>query len=131
LETPKILSAHKRRVGEIESKITHQKMKPKKESKSEDISASRSEKKGTTSAMMKAPIQVAARMAAQVPHPLAVLPYLCLELSKMRKCTNRAVTLAYKTPRKIRVGIMKEKATSFSVWLPRDPKAGAVTLWSG
>ena len=51
---------------------TPQKMKPKKLSKREDIKESRSEKKGMTSAMMKAKTQVAPRMPAQDAHPTTV-----------------------------------------------------------
>ena len=42
---------------------------------------------------------------------------------------NRAVTDAYKTPKKIKVGIMNEKATFLYTTLPRDPNAGAVLYW--
>ena len=44
---------------------TPQKMNPKKESKRDDIKDNRSEKKGITSAMMKAPSHVAPRIPAQ------------------------------------------------------------------
>lgn len=46
----------------------------------------------------------------------------------MRKKTKRAETEAYRTPRKMIVGIMNEKATFLYVsW--SEPKAGAVMYW--
>ena len=71
-----------------------QKIQPKNESNSELISANRSAKNGITSAMMNAKIQVAARMPAQVAHPLTVCSVKCLEPSKIRKKRNRADTEA-------------------------------------
>ena len=47
-------------------------MKPKKESKSELIKDSRSEKNGITSAMMNATIQVTAKIPAQEAQPRTV-----------------------------------------------------------
>lgn len=46
----------------------------------------------------------------------------------MRKKTKRADTEAYSTPRKISVGIMKEKATFLKTG-SREPNAGAVMYW--
>lgn len=69
-------------------------MKPKKESKSEDIRDNRSEKKGMTSAMMKAPSQVRARIPAHAPHPTTVCEDLWMVPSKMRKKMKRAETVA-------------------------------------
>ena len=51
---------------------------------------------------------------------------MCFVPEKTLKNTNRAVTEAYRTPKKIRVGIMKLKEMSWYLWLPREPKAGAV-----
>lgn len=51
---------------------TPQKMNPKKESKREDIKDNKSEKNGMTSAMMKAPSQVAASIPPQDAHPTTV-----------------------------------------------------------
>ena len=75
---------------------------------------------------MKAPIQVNARIPAQVDQPTTVWLDLCFEPSKIRKKMKRAETEAYRTPRKIRVGIMNENDTLLKTSLPRDPKAGAV-----
>lgn len=61
---------------------TPQKMKPKKLSKSEDMSDSKSEKKGMTSAMMKAPTQVRARIPIQAAQPLTVCCFLWMVPSK-------------------------------------------------
>lgn len=47
-------------------------MKPKKESKSELIKDSKSEKKGMTSAMMKAMTQVTAKIPAHADQPRTV-----------------------------------------------------------
>jgi hypothetical protein len=115
-------------------------MKPKKESNREDISDRRSEKKGMTSAyitvkyayhenngrftMIKAPSHVIPRIPAHEAHPITVLEVLCLVPSKMRKKTNRAETDAYRTPRKIKVGIMNENETFLKTSLPREPNAG-------
>ena len=88
-----------------------QKIHPKNESNKELIKANRSEKKGITSAMMNPRIQRMAKIPAQVAHPITVFCVLCFESRKMRKKTKRAETEEYKTPRKIRVGIMKLKAT--------------------
>jgi hypothetical protein len=60
--------------------------------------------------MMKAKIQVTSRIPNQLAHPTTVWLFRCTELRKTRKKTKRAVTEAYKQPRKISVGIMKEKA---------------------
>ena len=76
--------------------------------------------------MMKAKTQVSARMPAQEAHPTTVWLLLCRVPSKMRKNTKRAVTDAYKTPRKSKVGIMNEKEILAKTSLPKDPKAGAV-----
>lgn len=51
------------------------------------------------------------RIPAHVPQPMIVCSLLWREFWKMRKKTNRADTEAYRTPRKIRVGIMKENET--------------------
>lgn len=69
-------------------------MNPKKESKSEDINDNKSEKNGITSAMMKAPIQVAPRIPAHAAHPTTVCSDLCLLPSKIRKKMNLADTEA-------------------------------------
>lgn len=76
--------------------------------------------------MMKAPIQVAAKMPAHEAQPITVWLVLCLVPSKIRKKMKRADTEAYRTPKKIKVGIMKENATFFKVSFPREPKAGEV-----
>ena len=47
----------------------------------------------------------------------------------MRKKMKRADTDAYSTPRKMRVGTMKEKDTFLYISLPREPKAGVVMYW--
>jgi hypothetical protein len=65
------------------------------------------------------------RIPAQTLQPSTVCSFLWREFSKMRKNTKRADTEAYKTPKKIKVGIMKEKAT-FLYTSCREPKAGAV-----
>lgn len=70
---------------------------------------SRELKKGMTWEMMKAKIQVTSRMPNQLAHPTKVWLFMCTELRNMRKKTKRAVTEAYRHPRKISVGIMKEK----------------------
>jgi hypothetical protein len=59
---------------------------------------------------------------------MTVCSFLWREFWKMRKKTNRADTDAYRTPRKIRVGIMNEKET-FLKTSSRDPNAGAVMYW--
>lgn len=71
----------------------------------------REEKKGMTWEMIKAKIQVTSRMPNQLPHPTTVWLFMCTELRNARKKTKRAVTEAYRHPRKMRVGIMKEKET--------------------
>jgi hypothetical protein len=86
-------------------------MKPKKLSKRELMRESKSEKNGITSAMMKANTQVTARMAAQVAQPTAVLLVMWRLPWKMRKNKNLELIDAYRTPRKIKVGIMKLKLT--------------------
>ena len=73
---------------------TPQKIQPKKESNRLLIRASKSAKKGMTSAMMKAKIQVSARMPAQLAQPMRVLLDLCLVPSNARKKMNRADTEA-------------------------------------
>jgi hypothetical protein len=73
---------------------TPQKMNPKKESKREDIKDSKSEKNGMTSAMMKAPSQVAAKIPPQDAHPTRVWFVLCLVPSKTLKKMNLDETLA-------------------------------------
>lgn len=68
------------------------------------------------------------RIAAHVPHPTTVCSVLCCEFLKMRKKMKRADTDAYRTPKKMIVGIMNEKATFLYVsW--SEPKAGAVMYW--
>ncbi len=69
-------------------------MNPKKESKSELISDSKSEKNGITSAITKATIQVAARMPAQEAQPTMVWFPLWRVPSKSLKKTKRAETEA-------------------------------------
>lgn len=81
-----------------------------------------------TWAMMKAKIQVVRRMAAHEPHPTRVWSLKCLEFRNRRKKANRAVTEAYRHPRKMIVGIMNEKET-FLYRSSREPKAGALTYW--
>lgn len=61
--------------------------------------------------MINARTHVAARIPAQDAHPVRVWLDLWRVPSKMRKKTKRAETEAYRTPRKIKVGIMKEKET--------------------
>lgn len=51
------------------------------------------------------------RIAAQADHPSTVCSLLCLEPSNSLKNMNLAETEAYKTPRKMIVGIMKENET--------------------
>lgn len=87
---------------------------------------SREEKNGITWEMKKAKIQVVRRIAAQEPQPTTVWSLKCFEFLKRRKKTNRAVTEAYRQPRKIMVGIMKEKET-FLYKSSREPNAGALT----
>src|SRR4051794_4000976 len=99
-----------------------QKMKPKKESKSELIIDNRSEKKGITSAMIQAMIHSPARIPAQAAHPTTVLLPLWRVPSNKRKKMNRAETEAYRTPRKIMVGIINENETFLYTSLPREPK---------
>src|SRR5690242_1266066 len=105
---------------------TPQKMKPKNESNSELINESRSEKKGITSAMMKARTQRTARIPAHAAQPRTVWLPMWRVLLNMRKKMNRAETEAYNTPRKMMVGTMKVKAiflcTSFAI----EPNAGEV-----
>jgi hypothetical protein len=50
------------------------------------------------------------KIAAQDTQPTTVFSLLCREFWNMRKNTKRAETEAYSTPRKIIVGIIKEKA---------------------
>lgn len=69
-------------------------MNPKKESKSDDIKLSKSEKNGMTSAMMKAPSHVKARMPAHALQPITVCEDLWMVPSKMRKKMKRAETVA-------------------------------------
>ncbi len=69
-------------------------MNPKKESKSELINESKSEKNGITSAMMKATTQVPARMPAQEAQPITVWFPLWRVPSKIRKKIKRAETEA-------------------------------------
>ncbi len=88
-----------------------QKIHPKKESNKELIKESRSAKNGMTSAMIKATTQVTARMPAQAAHPMTVWLVICRLFWKIRKKTNLAETEAYSTPKKTRVGIMKENET--------------------
>lgn len=78
--------------------------------------------------MTKAKIHVVRRMPAQEPHPTTVWSLRCFEFLKTRKKTKRAVTEAYRHPRKMIVGIMNEKET-FLYRSSRDPKAGALTYW--
>lgn len=78
--------------------------------------------------MIKANTQVTSRMPAQLPQPTTVWLCRCTELRNARKKTKRAVTEAYRHPRKMSVGIMKEKET-FLYMSSSDPKAGAVTYW--
>lgn len=78
--------------------------------------------------MIKAKIQVTSRMPNQLPQPTTVWLCRCTELRNARKKTKRAVTEAYRQPRKMIVGIMKEKA-AFLYTSSKDPKAGAVTYW--
>lgn len=85
-------------------------------------------KKGMTMAIIKAKIQVASKIPAQDPQPTTVWLFMCFELRKRRKNTNRADTEAYRQPRKMMVGIMNEKA-AFLYTGSREPKAGAVTYW--
>jgi len=56
----------------IRKYATPQKMKPKKLSNSDDIRDNKSEKKGITSAMMKAAIHKAPRIPAHAAHPTTV-----------------------------------------------------------
>lgn len=79
--------------------------------------------------MMKAPTQVAAKIPAHAAQPTTVFSALCFVPSKMRKNMNLAETDAYRTPRKIKVGIMKENATFLKMSFPMDPKAGEVMYW--
>ena len=88
--------------------------------------ASRSAKKGMTSAIMKARIHVSAKIPAHEAHPMTVWLLLWRLPSKIRKKINLAETDEYKTPRKSRVGIMNENAIFAKTSLPKDPKAGAV-----
>ena len=69
-------------------------MKPKNESNNELIKDSKSEKKGMTSAMMKARIQVHARIPAHVAQPMTVWFPLWRVPSKILKNTKRADTEA-------------------------------------
>lgn len=89
---------------------------------------SQEEKNGMTWEMMNAKIHVASRIPAHDPHPTTVCSLKCLEPLKTRKKTNRDVTDAYKQPRKMMVGIMKEKDT-FLYMSSSEPNAGAVTYW--
>lgn len=75
---------------------------------------------------MNASNHVAARIPAHADHPITVWLDLCLVPSNIRKKINRADTDAYKTPRKINVGIMNEKETFLNTSLPNDPNAGEV-----
>lgn len=63
-----------------------------------------------TCEMIKAKIQVTSRMAAHEPQPMTVWSFMWRELRNNRKKTKRAVTDAYRHPRKMMVGIIKEKA---------------------
>lgn len=81
-----------------------------------------------TSAMMKAAIHVKKRIPAHDAHPTTVWLFMCFELRKTRKKTNRAETEAYRHPKKMMVGIINEKA-AFLYTVSSEPKAGAVTYW--
>ena len=105
---------------------TPQNMNPKKESKRELSKESKSEKNGMISATIKASTQVNAKIPAQESHPTIVWLPLWRVPSNSRKNTNLADTEAYKTPRKIRVGIINENETFLKTSFPREPKAGAV-----
>lgn len=50
------------------------------------------------------------RIPAHVDHPVSVCSVMCREFLKMRKKMNRVETEAYKTPKKMMVGIINEKA---------------------
>lgn len=66
------------------------------------------------------------RMSAHTPQPTTVWLLTCrLLFLKTRKKTKRLDTLAYSTPRKMSVGIMKEKEI-FLYTSDSEPKAGAV-----
>ena len=65
-------------------------MNPKKLSKSELMSDNRSLKKGMTSAMIKAKIQVQSKIAAQLNQPTTVCSTMCLVPAKSLKKTKRA-----------------------------------------
>ena len=69
-------------------------MKPKNESKSELIKDNKSEKNGMTSAIIKATIQVQARIPAHVAQPVTVWLPLWRVPSKILKKTKRADTEA-------------------------------------
>lgn len=75
--------------------------------------------------MMKAAIQVTRRMELQDAQPTTVCSVMCFVLRNRRKKTKRPVTDAYKQPRKMSVGIMKENDT-FLYRSSREPKAGEV-----
>lgn len=106
----------------------------------------RSEKNGMIWEMMKATTQVqtaiqvsavplclrhfpyhwySRRIPAHEAQPMIVCSFLCFESLKMRKKTRRAETDEYRTPRKMRVGIMKEKETFLKTG-SSEPNAGDV-----
>lgn len=81
-----------------------------------------------TCEIIKAATQVASRIPAHEAQPITVCSFLCFESLKRRKKTRRAETDAYRTPRKMSVGIMNEKATFLKTG-SSDPNAGAVMYW--
>jgi hypothetical protein len=76
----------------------------------------------------KAAIQVTSKIEAHEAQPTTVCSVMCLELRNSLKKTNRPVTDAYKQPRKMSVGIMKENET-FLYRSSREPNAGEVMYW--
>lgn len=78
--------------------------------------------------MINAMIHVTSRMPAHDPQPTTVWSLTCREPWNTRKKTKRAVTDAYRQPRKMMVGIMKENDT-FLYMSCSEPNAGAVTYW--
>jgi len=89
---------------------------------------SQEEKNGIIWEMIKAKIHVASRIPVHDPHPTTVCSLKCLDPLNRRKKTKRDVTDAYKQPRKMIVGIIKEKDT-FLYTSSSEPKAGALTYW--
>lgn len=60
--------------------------------------------------MIKAKTQVVTKIPAQEPHPTTVWLLTCFVFRNRRKKTKRAVTDAYRHPKKMMVGIMNENA---------------------